>query len=233
VPALSAAHVAHQHRDVVATIFALRKRLREIDADMRRGEWDRHRYGTHTVAGDVIGLFGCGAIGQELAGLCQGLDLPCIAFDPYIDDAKAPSTIEFVETKAALFERADIVSIHTPLTPETAEAVGAAELSALGSDGLLVNTARGAIVVEQAVVDAIRKDMIAGAAIDVFAKEPPDPDHQFFELDRVLTTPHLAGNTVESLASLSRGAAEKVQAVHDGRLPAETVNAEAIELQTG
>ncbi len=213
----------------LALLLAIRKRLLFLDRSVRSGSWNRQAAETRTLAGDVVGLFGCGSIGTDLAARLAGLDVSCLAYDPYLDAEDAPANVTLVTDKIALFDRADAVSVHTPLTPETAGAIGTSELRALGDTGIVVNTARGGIIEEAALVDALERGDIDGAGLDVFADEPPPVDHPLFDHDRVVLTPHVAGNTNESLAALSRGAAEHVRTVYEGDLPDATVNASALD----
>jgi phosphoglycerate dehydrogenase-like enzyme len=136
--------------------------------------------------------------------------------------------VELVDSSADLFDRADVVSVHAPLTDETRGAVGAAELAQL-EDGILVNTARGGIVDEDALAAALEAGTVLGAGLDTFESEPPDPESPLFEFENVVATPHVAGSTVEAMERMSRGAAENVRTVYEGRLPGTTVNADGLE----
>jgi phosphoglycerate dehydrogenase-like enzyme len=121
------------------------------------------------------------------------------------------------------------VSVHAPLTGETRGAVAREELHALGPDGVLVNTSRGAIVDEAALVEALSEGRVGGAGLDTFAEEPPGGDHPLYARDDVLLTPHVGGVTVESLARMSQRAAANVRTVYEGGLPDSTVNRAALE----
>jgi len=212
----------------VALALAVRKRLRVADANVRAGVWDRTKYVAPELAGDTLGLFGCGSIGERVAELADAFGMDVIVFDPYLTEETAPFGAELVETPADLFGRADVVSVHAPLTEETRGAIGTAELVGF-EDGLLVNTARGGIVDEDALVAALEDDTLAGAGLDTFETEPPAPDHPLFDFETVVATPHVAGSTVEALERMSRGAAENIRTVYEGRLPETTVNADGIE----
>ena len=205
-------------------MLAVRKRLGVVDADVRSGTWDRTKYVSHELRRDVLGLFGCGAIGREVTALAQGIGMEVVYYDPYLPADEGPAGATPIETKADLFERADAVSVHAPLTDETRGAISAAEFDALGPNGILVNTSRGPVVNEAALVEALESEAIAGAGLDVFEHEPLDPDHPLFEVENVLVSPHVAGTTVEALRRMSRGAARNVRAVYEGRRPETAVN---------
>ena len=213
----------------VAMILAIRKQLVNTTTDIRSGRWDRAGYDTHTLAHDTVGLFGCGAIGQRVLALLEGFDVDRLVYDPYVDAAAVPGGVTYVNKKLELFEQADVVSIHAPLTAETVGAIDATALAALGSDGIIVNTARGGIIDEDALMAALDMGSIAGAGLDVFVDEPPADDHPLATHPRIVTSPHIAGNTVESRVALSRGAANHVRTVLDGGLPPSTVNMDAIK----
>ncbi len=212
----------------VTLALAVRKRLRVADADVRAGTWDRTKYITHELSGDTLGLFGCGSIGARVAELLGAFGMDAVVYDPYLTEETVPSGTELVDSTGELFERADVVSVHAPLTDETRGAIGHEELSTF-EDGIVVNTARGGIVDEEALVDALEDDTVAGAGLDVFESEPPDADHPLFEFENVLTSPHVAGTTIEAMERMSLGVAENIRAVYEGRLPDTTVNATGLE----
>ncbi len=140
--------------------------------------------------GRTIGLVGLGAIGRLVATRAAGFGMNVVAHDPFV--TQAPPGIELL-TVDELLERSDVISIHCPLTDQTRGLIGARELALLGSDAILINTARAAVVDEEALLAALRDGTIAGAALDVFWSEPVSPEHPLFSLDNVTLTPHIAG----------------------------------------
>ena len=214
----------------MALSLALRKSLREADIDVRNGTWEKHGYLAPELEGDVHGVFGCGNIGRLVTEFARGFGMRTIAYDPYLADDDVPEGVERVAEKADLFERADVVSVHAPLTAETRHAVSTAELRALGPDGILVNTARGPLVDEDALAVALEAGEIHGAGIDVFAEEPVPSDHPLLDLDDLIVTPHSAGSTLTSVPAKDRGAAENVRAVYEGRVPETAVNRDELAL---
>jgi phosphoglycerate dehydrogenase-like enzyme len=215
----------------LAMVLAVRKGLRVADADVRNGVWEKHGYLAPELEGDTLGVFGCGDVGSLVARLALGFGMRAVAYDPYKTPEELPDGVESVGSVPALFEAADVACIHAPLTDETRGAVGAAELGALGEDGILVNTARADVVDDEALVAALAADRIHGAGIDVFPEEPVPEDHPLLGLDNVVLTPHSAGSTLKSVPAKDRGAAENVRTVHEGRVPGTTVNLDELALR--
>lgn len=215
----------------ITAMLAVRRELRRADRNVRNGIWNKFDYMNPEVADQVMGVFGYGAIGSLVAELAQGLHMDAVAYDPYVDDEAFADGVTPVESKRELFERADAVGIHAPLTDETRGVVGEAELRALGEDGIVVNASRGPLIDTDALVGVLHDDAIHGAAIDVFDEEPAPEDHPLFELDNVLVTPHIAGSTRESVPAKHRGAAMNVRMVYEGTLPDTTVNQDELCLR--
>jgi D-3-phosphoglycerate dehydrogenase / 2-oxoglutarate reductase len=173
----------------LALLLAVRKTLLSTNAALGSGGWDRTTCQSRTVKGETLGLFGFGHAGRKLAELADGLGLSCVAYDPYVTDAELPLHVAGAETKRELFDCADCVSVHTPLTDETRGAIGRDELERLPETGVVVNTARGGIVDEVALLAALE----AGEGMDVFVDEPPAPDDPLVRRSDVVTTPHIVG----------------------------------------
>lgn len=212
----------------VSLLFAVRRNLRTADQHVRAGEWERGAFTGHELTGDTLGLFGFGAIARETADLVHGMGQTVLAFDPYVPDDDVPSRVKRVDDLSELFERSDAVSIHAPLTPETRHAVSTAELAALGERGILINTSRGPIVDEAALVEALESGTLKGAGLDTFEEEPPGEDNPLYDRDDVLLTPHVGGVTDEALARMSQRASDNIRTVYEGDLPPSTVNRTAL-----
>ncbi len=187
---------------VFLLILALYKRLLEADASMRRGEWLQWalRPTSFEIAGKTIGLIGLGRIGREVAVRARAFAANVIYFDTHRPD---PATerdlgVSFRPLDALLAE-SDIVSVHAPLTPATRHLIDAAALAKMKSTAILINTARGPLVDEAALAEALRSGSILGAGLDVFGVEPPPPDHPLFEYPNVVLTPHISAGTVDAL----------------------------------
>jgi D-3-phosphoglycerate dehydrogenase len=204
----------------LALLLACARRVVYLDRKVRRGRWEaKDAVPIFRLRGQVLGLVGFGKIPRNLAGKAKALGLEVIAYDPYVDAADMQAKgVEKVELET-LLRRADFVSIHTPLTAETRGLIGEVQLRMMKPTAYLINTARGPIVMESALVRALQERWIAGAALDVLEVEPPSRDHPLFALDNVVLTPHVGFYSEESLRELQRKAAEEVARVLTGQPP--------------
>lgn len=191
---------------------------------LRDGEFDLAR--RTVVAVDLhrktLGLIGLGQVGRRLAAICKlGLAMRVLAFDPYVTPIQARELgVELVSELPPLLRAADVVSIHTPLTPETRGIVGRDTLAMLKPTALLVNCARGGLIDEDALLQALRAGRLAGAGLDVFVEEPTPASHPLFGLENVVVTPHVAGSSEEALRLMAENVAEDVLKVLRGEQPA-------------
>lgn len=212
----------------ITMMLALRSDIHRADAQLRDGVWNREPYLRHEIREDVLGLYGCGNIGAEVARLANGLGMRCLVYDPYKPETELPNVVEKVE-KATLFERSDVVSVHAPLTDETHHSIAANELELLPRDATVVNTARGGIIDEDDLVHSLEGNYIGGAALDAFEEEPVPADHPIFECDNTIVTPHIGGGTVEARTKNAVESAKNVRAVYEGSIPDTAVNAEQLQ----
>jgi len=224
-PGVNARSVAEH---AIALLFGVQRNLHTADRHVRDGGWDRDAHRGHEIDGDSIGMMGFGSIGREVGRIAEGIGLDVIVYDSHRDDSVRDGIVR-VPTLTELCERSDIVSLHVPLTDETRGAISTEQLDALGEDGVVINTARGGVVDEDALIDALDRDAIGGAGLDTFENEPPGEDNPLVDDDRVLLTPHIGGVTVEALRRMSEGACENVRTVYEGGIPGSTVNREAVE----
>jgi len=225
-PGVNARSVAEH---TIALLFGVERNLHTADRHVRSGGWDRGAYTGAELQGLTLGLMGYGSIARETAAIARGIGLDIITYDPHRDPNAVPDGVDRVTAFLELFERADAVSLHVPLTDETQGAVSTAQLEALGEHGVLINTARGGIVDETALVEALETDTIRGAGLDNLEHEPPREDHPLFDQDNVLLTPHIGGVTRDALERMSRGAADNIRTVYEGGMPESTVNRETLE----
>jgi lactate dehydrogenase-like 2-hydroxyacid dehydrogenase len=215
-----------------ALLMAVARRVVEGDRFARSGQWKCWTidlFAGHDIYGKTLGIFGLGRIGQAVARRAQGFGMRVL----YHDAHRAPANVEaalqaqFVG-KDELLGAADFVSIHVPLRESTRKLIGAAELRRMKRNSILVNTARGPIVDEAALAEALRDGEIAGAGLDVFENEP-HPHPALLELSNVVVTPHIASASIETRRRMSILAAENCAAALEGRRPANLVNPEAWE----
>lgn len=183
------------------------------------------------LAGKTLGLIGFGKIGQAVAKRCGlGFEMRVIAYDPYLN-AEAAKALDVTPASSVdeVLEQADVVSLHAPATPENYHLIGREQLQKMRPHALLINTARGPLVDEKALYEALKAGRIAGAGLDVFDPEPPEPSNPLFELPNVIVTPHMAAHTDESLRRMATWAAEGILQVLRGEYPTRIFNPEVWE----
>ena len=212
----------------LALILALAKQLPLMDQAVRQGHFEiRYENRSVDVAGKTLGVVGLGRIGREVARKSAlMLQMNVIGYDPYWDPDDNATGIEFTSEPAALFEQADFVTIHVPLTSQTHHMVNAELIGMMRPSSYLINTSRGAVVDEVALTQALVQGNIAGAGLDVFEEEPPPADNPLFGLDNVILTPHTAALTRECVARVAVDAAQGVLDVLEGRRPQYVFNPE-------
>lgn len=182
----------------MALILAVARRIPGAERSVRDGEWTRSRFGGVELRGKTLGLIGSGRIGGEVGRRARAFDMSVVAYDPYLtDDRAAELGFERVELESLLL-RADVVSLHVPLTEQTRGMVGSAELAAMKPSAFVVNVARGGVVDEDALADALEKGEIAGAALDVFGEEPLPEGSPLRSAPNLVLTPHLGASTTEA-----------------------------------
>lgn len=207
----------------LALILALVKDLKPHGATVADGGWRDPAKGARDIAGLRLGLVGCGHIGREVARLARAFGMSVASADPALPEGGLPD-IARAASVAALAAGSDVLSVHCPLTERTRGLVGAAVLAAMPRGGFVVNTARGGIVDEDALLAALESGQIGGAALDVFATEPPPAAYPLRRHPRVLVTPHVAGSTPGALVNMGVAAAECIAlALGGGTVPRERI----------
>jgi D-3-phosphoglycerate dehydrogenase len=195
-----------------ALTLALARRVSAADRSMKSGQWDRKSFSGTELYGKTLGLVGAGRIGGEVAKRARAFGMQVLAFDPFLlADRAAALGIERAELDEVL-RRADVVSLHVPLTDATTGLLGDRELGLMKPTAVIVNAARGGVVSEEALVRALKDKRIAGAALDVFEQEPLPADHPLRALDNVVLTPHLGASTAEAQQNVAIEIAEAVRA---------------------
>jgi D-3-phosphoglycerate dehydrogenase len=193
----------------IALLLALCRHVPAADASLKAGKWERGKLVGTQLAGKTLGVIGLGRIGREVARRAAGLDMKIVGFDPFLAaDRAAQLGIEAVGSLDELLPRCDFLTVHTPLTAETKSLIGPRELGLLKPGCRLLNVARGGIIDEAALAEALRAGTVAGAGIDVFSQEPPPADHPLLKAPNVVLTPHLGASTVEAQESVAREAAQ-------------------------
>ncbi|RWG25508.1 hydroxyacid dehydrogenase [Mesorhizobium sp.] len=220
VPAVNARSVAEH---VVFTALALLRRFRIMDRDLRAKGWLAGR----EHAGKTIGIVGLGAVGQAVGHIAaHGFDLKVVATTRSL--RPAPERVGFLSIDA-LVEQSEIIVLCCPLTEETRGLISRERIARMKPNALLINVSRGPVVDDEALIEALRKGRIGGAALDVFATQPLPPSHPYFSFDNVIITPHMAGITEESMMRMGVGAANEALLVLADKLPVNLRNPEVIE----
>ncbi len=211
----------------MALILACARGITLLDRKIRDKKWD------FTLAkplfrtqGKTLGLFGLGRIARMVAQKASGFGIKIIAYDPYV--SKVDGGIKLVELSQLLTD-SDFVSIHTPLTVETRHSFGENELKAMKKTAYLINTSRGPVINEKDLYIALKEKWIAGAALDVMEKEPPDWKDPLLKLENIIITPHISFYSEESYVELKTKVAESVRSVLKGELPRAMVNPQVIK----
>src|SRR5437868_1149396 len=211
----------------IALLFALARSVPQADASVKRGEWTRSKFIGTEIRGKTLGIIGLGNVGSEVAKRAHGLEMEVIAYDPVVSVERAELFNVQLVPLNELLERADFVTVHVPLVEANRGLIGARELGLMKPTARLVNTARGGIVDEAALYQALMTGPPAAAASDVFEQEPPG-ENPLFTLPNFIATPHIAASTVEAQASVAFDVAEEVAAGLAGELPRYAVNAPAL-----
>jgi D-3-phosphoglycerate dehydrogenase len=193
----------------LALLFALVRHTPQADQSLKSGKWDRNKLTGTQLAGKTLGIVGLGRIGREVARRALALDMKVVGYDPFLSaDRAAQLGIEAAADLDSVLSRCDILTLHVPLTDETRELIGARELAKLKPGSRVINCARGGLINEPALADALKSGHLAGAALDVFEQEPPPADHPLLTAPHLVCTPHLGASTVEAQRSVAIEAAQ-------------------------
>lgn len=189
----------------------------------RQADWDSRPRG-HELYGKTISLIGYGGIAKELARMCMGIGMRVMGYHPRIAEREVQPGVMACDDWAQAFAQADFVSLHLPYRPQNDKLVGAKEFAMMQSSAYLINTGRGGVVDQQALIDALHENRIAGAGLDVYSVEPIEPDNPLLTMDNCVCLPHSGGHTTEARARTLTMAVEQIARVLDGRRPTLQVN---------
>jgi D-3-phosphoglycerate dehydrogenase len=195
----------------MALLIALARRVPQANSSLRAGKWERKKFIGVELQGKTLGVLGLGRIGRTVAGRAHAFGMNIVAFDPFIAPDQARDLgIEVVPFDEVL-ARADFLTVHTPLTAETRAMVGRNAFAKMKKGVRVINCARGGLIDEDALYEAIKSGIVAGAALDVFVQEPPPADHPLLGLDEVIATPHLGASTTEAQEGVAFTVAEQMR----------------------
>jgi len=230
LPDMWTREVANQ---AMALLMACNRKVVELDADIKSGQWSpTPPYNEGPLFGETVGILGLGRIGSAFARRASGFEFNIIAHDPYqSDNVFQELGVERV-TLDDLFKRSDYISCHTPLTDETRHIVNEDVLKLMKPTAYLINTSRGPVVEEAAVIKALQEGWIAGAGLDVLEKEPPDVDNPLLKMKNVVLSPHAGHYSEESMRIRPRRYGSEVALILEGKMPENIVNIEVRERLT-
>jgi D-3-phosphoglycerate dehydrogenase / 2-oxoglutarate reductase len=216
----------------VALMLALLRQIPAASASVHAGEWERARYTGRELRGKTLGIIGLGKIGKAVARRALGFEMRILTNDPYLTADQAAEAGAKMVALPELLHRSDVITVHTPLTAQTRGLIGRAQLDAMQRGSFLLNVARGGIVDEAAVADALRSGQLGGAAVDVFSAEPITSDNPLRGAPNVVLTPHLGASTAEAQDRVGVEMAEQVLMALAGVTPPYAVNAPAVGPET-
>lgn len=208
---VNAAAVAEQ---ALALLLACAKSIPKLNARMHGGFWDKATHKSIELGGRTIGLVGLGAIGKRFARMAKALDMRVIGYDPYAQNV--PADVEWVADLETVWRSSDAISFHCPLTEENRNLLSRKALALCKPGVIVVNTARGGLIDEAALLEAVRSGHVACAGLDSFAVEPMTADHPFQSEERIILSPHIGGVSADAYVKMGVAAAENVLAVLRG-----------------
>lgn len=217
---------------VIAMMLGLAKKLAILDKAVRSGNFAiRYQNLSNDIHGKTLGLLGFGRIGYEVATACRSVfNMRVLACDPLLPDAlkqQYGDLVDFVE-KEELCRQADVVSIHVPLSEQTRHALSTEEFGLMKAETIVINTSRGPVIDEDALIVALQNGQIGGAGLDVFTDEPPAADNPLLRFENTILTPHSAALTGECVIKMATDAARRTLEVLDGRIPLNVANPEVL-----
>jgi len=209
-PAASSASVAEL---VLGYMFAMARHIYETTTSMKAGKWEKKKFKGDELGGKILGILGLGNIGREVARRAKALDMTVIAYDPYVTGFKDVEMVSFDE----IIARSDYLTLHLPHTEETHHIISTPEFAKMKPGVRVINCARGGVIDEDALYDALVSGKVAGAALDVYAKEPCE-GHKLFDLDQVIGSPHIGAATKEAQGRVGAEVAAKlIEFAHQNR----------------
>ena len=208
----------------IALLISLARHIPQATASMKAGQWEKTRFMGTELYNRTLGVLGLGNIGRIVADRARGLGMKVIAHDPYLSEKQIPNLDVELVSFDALLERADAITVHVPRTKDTTGMLGKAAFAKARRGVLVVNAARGGIVDEAALLEALKSGQVAGAALDVFVTEPPAKDHPLVHHENVICTPHLGASTEQAQVNVGIAVAEQVRDYLQSEIVGNAVN---------
>ncbi len=215
----------------IALMLAMARNVSQADASLKAGAWERSRFTGVELMGKTLGIVGLGQVGSEVARRARAMEMRLIAYDPFVPEDRARMLGTEMVTFESLLSESDFITLHTPLTEGTKHLIGEREIRTMKSTTRLINVARGGLIDEEALLNAVEDGRLAGAAVDVFTQEPTT-DNVLFKSDKILVTPHLGASTTEAQERVAVDVAVQVIAALKGEPVRYAVNAPLIPPET-
>ncbi len=212
----------------IAMMMGLARNIPQAHASLKSLKWERNKFMGVEVNGKTLGVIGLGRIGAEVAKRAQGLNMHILAYDPFITESRANALGVKLRTVHEIVKEADFITVHTPLTKETKNIIDAREFEMMKPCARIINCARGGIINEEALADALMNKRIAGAAVDVFVNEPPF-DSPLIKCENLIMTPHLGASTEEAQVNVAISVSEEVVAVLNGGVAKNAINIPSVK----
>ena len=195
----------------IAMLVSLARSIPQASSSLKSGKWERKKFIGVELQGKTLGVVGLGRIGRVVASRARAMGMTIVAYDPFIAQEQARDLEIELTSLDEVYSRADFLTVHTPLTAETRGLIDREVLAKMKTGARIINCARGGLVDEEALAEAIKNGTIAGAAVDVFSQEPPPKDHPLLGLDQVIVTPHLGASTTEAQEGVAYTVAEQMR----------------------
>ncbi len=215
----------------IAMMLALARNIPQANAGLHKGEWNRKKYTGVEFFNKTLGIVGLGRVGAEVATRMKSFGMQILAYDPFITEEKATQLGLTLAPLEKVLREGDFITVHTPLTNETRNLIDEDEFKIMKPGVRIINCARGGIINEAALAKAVAEGKVAGAAVDVFTKEPPT-GNPLLESDKIITTPHLGASTAEAQVNVALAVADQILTIAKGGLPTNAINMPAISPET-
>ena len=213
-------------------LLSMARKLTIADKSVKEGKWEKKRFMGVELRNKTLGVIGMGRIGSQVVNRCKAFEMDAVAYDPYLPEEVAKQMgVELTDLETVL-KKADFITIHVPLTPETKHLISTKEFEIMKDTAFITNCARGGIIDEDALYDALKNDKIGGAALDVYEDEPPAEDSKLFELDNIVLTPHIAASTKEAQRDAAIIVADEIIDLFKGGTPKNVLNMPRIDNTT-
>ena len=210
-------------------LLSMARKLTIADKSVKDGKWEKKKFMGVELRNKTLGVIGMGRIGSQVVNRCKAFEMDALAYDPYLPEEVATQMgVELTDLETVL-ENADFITIHVPLTPETKHLISTKEFEMMKDTAFITNCARGGIIDEDALYEALKNDKIGGAALDVYEDEPPAEDSKLFELDNIILTPHIAASTKEAQRDAAIIVADEIIKLIEGGTPNNVLNMPRID----